>query len=62
MCLLRALAARYAFAEKYCSKIKAWWNSHIHGFIDGKHFQVPERGIPCASCTARHLWGIPFTG
>ena len=38
------VAARLAFAKKYRSKTKAWWNSHIHGFIDGKHFQVYLNG------------------
>ena len=38
------VAARFAFAKKYRSKTKAWWNSHIHGFIDGKHFQVYLNG------------------
>jgi hypothetical protein len=34
------IADRYAFAKKYRSRTKAWWNKTIHAFIDGKHFKV----------------------
>jgi transposase len=34
------IAERFAFAKKFRKKTRAWWNTHIHAHIDGKHFQV----------------------
>ena len=49
--------ARLAFAKKYVDKTKAWWNSHIHGFIDGKHFQVYLNGASRARAAQHATYG-----
>jgi transposase len=38
------VADRLKFANKYRYKTQAWWNKHVHGFIDGKFFQVYLNG------------------
>ena len=31
---------RLAFAKLHKAKSAAWWNEHVHGFLDGKHFKT----------------------